>query len=196
MPNHAPNPQRVAQLALAKQRRQAGQTWYHLTNRSRFKLDPTFEPQDNAFAIEDRSGRPGIYLGTNVGHWLQAQGYWRPFLVELDVDPKVMDDPGIHGRWGGELFVPATSFDKIKIKRVIPIDAYAREEYGGWGWVERAVGRTFDTGEPIEEPPFNSPLSAHYPNKGYRYPGPDVRKMPAGKVNQLKKDLREALRYM
>jgi len=194
MPNHTPSPQRVAQLALAKQRRQAGQTWYHLTNRSRFKLDPTFEPEDNAFAIEDRSGRAGIYLGTDVGHWLQGKGYWRPFLVEFDVDPKVMDDPGIHGRWGGELFVPATSFDKIKVKRVIPIDAYAREEYGEHGWVESAVGREFDTGETIPLNGWGLPPRNAFP--GYRYPGPDVRKMPAGKVNQLKKDLREALRYM
>ena len=158
-------------------------TWYHLTDRARFKLDPRFMPADNALAIENRSGRPGIYLAQDVEQWLNGMGYWRPFVVELQVDPSVISDPGVHGRWGGEMFVPASSFDKLRVKRVIPLDAYARETYGEPGWIESGLGVEFDTGQPI---------MARY--KGYRYAGPDVRVMPAADVERLKKDLRRVKR--
>jgi hypothetical protein len=39
----------VARFAL----RTASSLWYHLTDRSKFKLDPKFKPADNAVAIED-----------------------------------------------------------------------------------------------------------------------------------------------
>jgi len=155
-------------------------TWYHLTDRARFKLDPNFEPSDNAVAIEDRSGRPGIYLGQSVEKWVNGFGYWRPFVVEFKVDPSVVNDPGVHGRYGGEMFVPASSFDKLTILRVIPIDAYAREEFGEPGWIESDLGVEFDTG---------APLQARY--KGYRYPGPDVRQMSPDEVARLKKQMRQ-----
>jgi hypothetical protein len=89
-----------------------------LTDRAKFKLNPKFAPADNAVAIEDRSGVPGIYLGTDVEKWVNGFGYWRPFVVEFKVDPSVLKDPGVHGRYGGEMFVPATSFDKLSIVRV------------------------------------------------------------------------------
>lgn len=160
-----------------------GSIWYHLTDRAKFKLDPKFAPADNAFALEDRSGRPGIYLATDIEPWLNGKGYWRPFVVELRVEPSVVDDPGIHGRWGGEMFVPASSFGKLTIKRVIPLDAYGREQYKGYGWIEGALGRTFDTGEPIN-------LRSKLPS-GYRYTGKDVRNMSAEETNRLKQQLRE-----
>lgn len=109
--------------------------WYHLTDRARFRLDPRFAPEDNAIAIVDRSGRPGIYIGQDVERWVNGYNYWRPFVVEFDVDPSVVEDPGVHGRYGGEMFVPATSFDKLTILRVIPIDAHAREVFGEAGWI-------------------------------------------------------------
>ena len=154
---------------------------YHLTDRAKFKLDPKFAPSDNAVAIEDRSGRPGIYLGQSVEKWVNGFGYWRPFVVEIKVDPSVVSDPGVHGRYGGELFVPSASFNKLAVLRVIPIDAHAREQFGEPGWIESAIGATFDTQQPI-------PRNARYP--GYRYPGPDVREMPATDVARLKKQLR------
>jgi hypothetical protein len=156
-------------------------TWYHLTDRARFKLDPKFAPSDNALAIEDRSGQPGIYLGQSVESWVNGYGYWRPFVVEIKVDPSVVNDPGVHGRYGGEIFVPASSFDKLTIERVIPIDAYAREEYGEPGWIESALGVEFDTGAPVEKT-----------YRGYRYAGHDVRTMPADEVAKLKKQMRQA----
>jgi hypothetical protein len=158
-------------------------TWYHLTDRARFKLDPKCTPADNAFAIEDRSGRPGIYLGRSVESWVNGFGYWRPFVVEFKVDPSVMSDPGVHGRWSDEMFVPASSFDKLTIQRVIPLDAYAREEFGEPGWIESGLGVEFDTGDPVVE------RSRKY--KGYRYPGPDVRTMASADVARLKKQLRQ-----
>jgi len=167
----------------------AGSTWYHLTDRAKFKLDRKFKPEDNAIAIEDRSGRPGIYLGQDVGRWVNGQGYWRPFVVEFRVDPSVKNDPGVGGRYGGEMFVPDTSFDKLKILRVIPLDAYAREEYGQPGWVESELGVAFDTGEPL---PGKYPTWKGANYRGYRYPGPDVRQMPSGEASRLKKDLKKA----
>ncbi len=124
-------------------------TWYHLTDRAKFKLDMKFMPGDNSIGVVDRSGRPGIYLAPDVEPWLNGQGYWRPFVAEFGVDPSVRDDPGVHGRWGGEMFVPAASFGKLVLQRVIPLDAHAREVYGDYGWIEEALGRTFDTNEPV-----------------------------------------------
>jgi hypothetical protein len=167
---------------LARSLRKASSLWYHLTDRQKFKLDPKFTPADNAVAIEDRSGLPVVYLGQSVEKWVNGFGYWRPFVVEIKVDPSVTNDPGVHGRYGGEMFVPATSFSKLTIQRVIPLDAYAREEFGEPGWIEDALGVEFDTGNPISR-------GQRYP--GYRYPGPDVRNMPAGDAARLKKQLKQ-----
>ncbi len=170
----------------------ANTTWYHLTDRAKFKLDPKFAPADNAVAIEDRSGRPGIYLGADVEKWVNGFGYWRPFVVEFKVDPSVTKDPGVHGRYGGEMFVPATSFGKLTIVRVIPIDAYAREHYGAPGWIESTLEVEFDTGLPIMPAGRPGWAEAWKKYRGYHYPGPDVRQMPASDVARLKKQLRQA----
>ena len=147
----------VAGLAVAGLARSASgsgnatERWYHLTDRAKFKLDPRHAPADNTISIEDRSGRPGIYLAPTDGveAWVNGKGYWRPFLVEIEVDPSVFADPGVHGRWGGERFIPAASFGKLRVARVIPLDAFAREQYGDYGWIETYAGTTFDTGAPI-----------------------------------------------
>lgn len=169
---------------------EASSIWYHLTDRSKFKLDPKFVPADNAIAIEDRSGRPGIYLGQSVEKWVNGYGYWRPFVVEIMVDPSVAQDLGVHGRYGGEMFVPASSFHKLTILRVIPIDAHCREEFGEPGWIEGRLGVEFDTGEPIPR----EWAEARKKYRGYKYPGPDVRQMPAGEAARLKKQLRQVKR--
>lgn len=159
--------------------------WYHLTDRAKFKLDPKFTPADNSVAIVDRSGN----LGQSVEKWVNGYNYWRPFVVEVKVDESVTKDPGVHGRYGGEMFVPATSFDKLKVERVIPIDAYCRENYHEFGWIEDDLGVMFDTGEPI--PKEGTPEYAEAKKKlhGYHYPGPDVRSMPSAEASKLKKDL-------
>jgi hypothetical protein len=168
-------------------------TWYHLTDRAKFKLDPRFAPADNALAMEDRSGRPGIYLGSDVERWVNGFGYWRPFVAEFHVDPSVVEDSGVGGRWGGEMFVPASSFGKIRLQRVIPLDAWAREHYGSHGWIEGTLERGFDTGKPIVERKWNEPVKPP-PFRGWRYPGPDVRDMSKVEVDRLKKQLRQAKR--
>ena len=166
--------------------RAASATWYHLTDRAKFKLDPKFAPADNAFALEDRSGRLGIYLAPDIERWIHGHGYWRPFVAEFRVDTSVQKDPGVHGRWGGEMFIPASSFDKIVLQRVIPIDAYCREKYGDYGWIENALEQEFDTGNPIPQRIGNiSPL------RGYKYTGLDVRDMPASETLRLKQQLKK-----
>lgn len=171
----------------------AGTRYYHLTGKAKFKLNPKYAPTDNTISIVDRSGRPGIYLTTNVERWINAHGYLQPFVVEFDVDPSVLDEPDTTGRWGGELFVPAHAYDKLKIKRVVPVDVIARETYGSYGWVEDNVGRTFDTDEAI--PPYSGGGSAEmYPFRGWTYRGPDARQMPGSDVSRLKRMTTKARR--
>lgn len=179
-PEAAPAP-RHARSGAANE---APQRWFHLTDKSKFKLDPTYAPQDNAFAMQDRSGRKGIYLSPSVEAWVNGHGYWRPFVVEFDVDPSVRSDLGVHGRWGGEIFVPASSFDKLRLRRVVPLDAHAREVFGDHGWVEEWEGKTFDTGERI--PQRRGPPTL----RGYRYEGPDVRDMSREQIARHKRRLR------
>ena len=78
--------------------------------------------------------------------------------------------------------MPTTSFDKLTVLRVIPLDAYAREEYGEAGWNESELGVAFDTGQP---------LSPHARFKDYHYDGLDVRDMPSADVARLKRQLRQ-----
>jgi hypothetical protein len=183
----------VGALALAglarRGSRNAPERWYHLTDRAAFALDPRYAPEDNALAIEDRSGRPGIYIApaNKVEAWVNGHGYWRPFVVEIEVDPSVLSDPGVHGRWGGERFIPAASFGKLRVARVIPLDAFAREQYGDYGWIEDTLGTTFDTHAPIS--------SGHGSRlRGYRYEGPDVRAMSPQQIQDHKRRLRAFLK--
>jgi hypothetical protein len=147
---------------------------YHLTDHARFKLDPKKVPEDAAFAIRSRED-PGLYVTDDPERWINGYNYVRPFVVELSV-PKDAVHPE---RWGGEQFIPAENYDKVKILRVIPLDAYAREEYGEPGWVEEYEGKEFDTGRPISE-------SRGQPFEGYHYTGPDVRDMPLAEINRQK----------
>jgi 8-oxo-dGTP pyrophosphatase MutT (NUDIX family)/ribosomal protein S18 acetylase RimI-like enzyme len=156
---------------------------YHLTDRSRFKLDPSFAPQDNSISIVDRSGRKGIYTAPNVESWVNGYGYARPFVAELHVPKSLLSEKGVGGRWGGEVFIPSEHFDKVKVHRVIPIDAHAREQYGEYGWFEGALGTGFDTGKMID-------TKARAPFKGYKYTGKDVRSMSPEEVKGLKQHFR------
>ncbi len=159
--------------------------WYHLTDNAKFKLDPNYAPEDNAVGIHDRSGKKGIYLAKNVETWTNGHGYWRPFVVEFSSDRDLKEQPGNHGRYGGEVFVPAERYDQLKLERIIPLDAYAREQFGGYGWIEDELKEEFDSKKPIPKG-FNG-----YPFHGYRYAGPDVREMPAAEITRLKKNLKK-----
>ena len=143
-------------------------TYYHLTDKANFRLDPKKVPADNAVAIHERKD-PGLFLADQyqVSHWVQLQGYVRPFVVEIDVPEEVLRSE----RWGGEKFLPADKFSQAKITRVIPLDAFCRETYNEYGWTEEDFRTTFDTNEPIE---FRLGRPVKRLPAGYRYEG-DVR---------------------
>ena len=87
------------------------------------------------------------------------------------------------------MFIPATSFSAVTIQRVIPIDAYCREEFGQPGWIEEELGVEFDTGNPIPRPGSQGWQEAWKKYRGYRYTGPDVRSMSGAEISRLKKQL-------
>jgi len=161
-------------------------TWYHLTDNEKFKLDPKFTPDDASISIRDRSGQCGIYLAPDIETWVNGHGYWRPFVVEFHVD-QLPKGHGLQGRWGNEMFVPASLFDKLTIQRVIPLDAYAREKFGQYGWIEDESRQEFDTGKPITLKEWEKVGQF----KGYKYKGKDVRDMPSADVLKLKQQLKK-----
>ena len=160
---------------MAAQQNVSGAQFFHLTDNPHFSLDPTRVPEDNALSIRSRE-EPGLYMGKgphSVETWVNGHGYMRPYVAEIQV-PDHLARPE---RWSGERFLPAEHFNAAQIQRVIPLDAHAREQYGSHGWIEERVGTTFDTDESIKPVGMGSPMSAHYPFKGYKYSGPDVREM-------------------
>jgi hypothetical protein len=161
-------------------------TLYHITDKGNFKLNPEFEPTDNAISISDRSGNKGIYLTPNVEKWVNGHGYIRAFVAEISVDPSALEHDRI-GRYGGEIFIPASQFDKLRVNRVIPIDALCREEFGLHGWTEQASGIEFDTGQPITAKNWEQPF------RGWTYPH-DTRKMPADEVRVIKQRFKVGLK--
>lgn len=153
----------------------ASNVLYHLADKVDFKLDPNFHPENNTTWGGDWP-EAGIFLGKSVEAWVNGYGYWRPWVVEFEVS-------GVDLNWGGysgEVFVPATDFDKIRISRVIPLDAHCREEYGDWGWVEDNDGITFDTEEPFER-------KGYHDWSGYRYPGDARQSDPAWRARYEKR---------
>ena len=136
------------------------QQFWHLTDNPDFALNPEHVPEDNALAIRSRESA-GVYVG-DPATWMQGHGYERPFLAEIHAPAEVAHDE----RWGGEKFIPAEHFDKAKVARVIPTDAYAREHYSDYGWAETHQGKTFDTGAPIATRTTNID-----PLPGYKYDG-------------------------
>lgn len=156
---------------------------YHITSKAKFKLDPNFEPQDNAISISPRIGHKGIYLTPDVERWVNGYGYIRPFVAEILADPSALEHDRL-GRWGGEIFVPADQFHKLKVNRVIPLDAYVREKFGEHGWIERSSGHEFDTGNAIPGRDYNKPYTS--PFKGYTYDG-DVRDMSRDEVQRMRR---------
>lgn len=156
-------------------RYQPGTKLYHLTDNPKFALDANCAPVDNSISIYARDGQKGIYLCSDPEVWVNGYNYVRPYLAEFAADPALESADGVHGRWGGELFVPAKHYDKLYLVRVIPLDAYVREYYGAHGWIEDHHSTTFDTDQPIARHPGNGlPVSSF---RNYRYDGPDVRDM-------------------
>lgn len=151
---------------------------YHITDKANFKLNPSYAPKDNAVSIVDRSGNKGIYLARDVERWVNGHGYVRPFVAEIYADPSIIDTNSV-GRYGGEIFVPASQFNKLEVKRVVPLDVIAREQFGLHGWIERSHGHEFDTGNPITAKDWE------YPFRDYKY-DKDARNMSPDEVKQIK----------
>lgn len=152
---------------------------YHITSKANFRLNPNYAPKDNAVSMDDRSGIKGIYLARDVERWVNGHGYARAFVAEIFADPLVIDQDRV-GRWGGEVFVPADQFDKLKINRVVPLDVIAREEFGVHGWIERSHGHEFDSGNKIMAEPWEYPF-----RDNYKY-DKDVRDMAPDEIAMIK----------
>ena len=177
---------------------------YHLTDNPNFALDPDYEPEDNAFAIFDRSGHKGIYTSpkNKVETWLNAEGYWRPYVAELEMDDATLE--GTEGRWNRERFIPASSFDNVSVRRVMPLDILAREEYGTHGWIAGEVGRTFE-GDEIDSShedrprtwadlyPFNYVGNERVKDL-HDFSGIDTRQMTQEQIDRIQNDFDEFMR--
>jgi GNAT superfamily N-acetyltransferase len=165
-------------------------TVYHLTDDPKFAPRADFVPEDNTVTIRERTS-PGLYVAKDswdIEKWVNGSGYLRPYVAEISVPEDAMTDE----RWGGEGFIPGENLGRVEVKRLLPIDAFARETYGDYGWVEDTLGAKFDTGEPV--PTDNSVRYAEGGRPvGYIYDGPDVRDMPAAETERLAKDAEKAL---
>jgi len=143
---------------------------YHLTSKIDFKLDPKKRPENNTTL--GGSFGPGIFLADPAGveYWCNGYGYWRPWVVEIDTAGA---EPKFSGGYGGhESFFPADQYPKMRIVRVIPLDAFCREMYGAWGWTEDDLGKTFDTNEPIDTSVSEgASWDSVYPWRGWTYSG-------------------------
>lgn len=162
---------------------------YHLTDDPKFAPRADFVPEDNTVAIRERTN-PGLYVakGTwDVERWINGSGYLRPYVAEITVPEDAMVDE----RWGGEGFIPGDKLDQATVKRLVPVDAFAREVYGDYGWVEDTLGTKFDTGEPV--PGDRERYSKGGRPTDYVYDGPDVRDMPEAETKRLAKDAEKAL---
>lgn len=152
-------------------------TYYHITDKPDFKLNPRFRPQNNTTLGGDSA--PGIYLSRDPEPWLNGYGYWRPYVAEIEGPDDLHEHEGVIGGYGGETYVPAQHFPSLQVKRTIPLDAYCREHYGDYGWTENDFGTDFHTGEPITPSQgnivpfkeFNGPVT-------YRYPGTAMDETP------------------
>lgn len=172
-------------LRQAWRRVASGGTYYHLTDTLDFRLDPARHPENNTTLGGDWP-EPGIFVARYPERWLNGYGYWRPWVVEFQVASGVGKD------FGNETFIPATDFDKVTLLRVLPLDGYAREEYGDYGWTEEYYGTAFDTEEPIEmhRPPGSlseRPVDPVPP--GYR--SPDARQMDAAWRSRYEQRVKE-----
>lgn len=134
---------------------------YHITDNVNFRLDPKFSPDNNTTMGDGL--KPGIFLAGSVEAWVNGYGYWRPWVVEFEVPSGL----GMARGYSGENYVLATDYNKLRLVRVVPLDAHCREEFDDWGWTEQFFETTFDTFEAISSEQMND----HYRWRGYHYPG-------------------------
>jgi hypothetical protein len=147
-------------------------TFYHVTDNPHFELSTTHRPHLNLEGGEVESRDPGIHMADHEGiqRWMGTGGYIRPYMVELHAPHELDDHPDIEHGYARERYVPAKHYDQLKVHRVIPLDAWDREQ-GGYGHMEQSLGSEYDTGKHIP-----GPLDREYRPKT-PYAGPDVRSM-------------------
>lgn len=159
-------------------------TYYHITDRPDFTLDPTHRPQNNTTLGGDME--PGVFMTQHAEPWLNGYGYWRPYVAEIEAPDDLSTRPGVVSQgYSGEVYAPASTYPEMKVNRVIPVDAYGREQYGTSGWIEDANGRDFQTGEPLAPQVGNIPT-----HPGYRYPGTAMDQSPEWR-KQYQKQVRK-----
>lgn len=157
---------------------------YHITSDPHFALDPEKETEQNYISTYYPKDTRGIHVTQNPESWVNGHNYVRPYIAEIHSHGIPLHENNVP-QGANQRFIPGRDFDKIKVHRVIPLDAHVREQYGAHGWIEEHHGTTFDTGEKIK-PPSGS-MESHYPFKDftdfnnakntYHYDGPDVRDM-------------------
>jgi hypothetical protein len=147
--------------------------FYHVTDNPNFELSTTHRPHLNLEGGEDEHREPGIHMADHEGinRWMGTGGYIRPYMVELHAHPELDDHPDTEHGFARERYVPAKHYDKLKVHRVIPLDAWDREQ-GGYGHMEQSLGSEYDTGAPIASSHEDRPYRPRTP-----YTGPDAREM-------------------
>jgi hypothetical protein len=151
--------------------RTAMPTYYHLTDNPDFRPDPTVRPENNG--TMGGNFDPGLFVSQRPNHWAQGYGYYRPYVSEIDVPDGVGSD--FHN--SPERFIRPEDYDKIQVKRTLPLDAYSREQWGQSGPVESDLGEDFETGEKFTDKDFGS-LDLHKKTPGYKYPGTAMDQTP------------------
>lgn len=109
---------------------------WHLTDNPNFVPDPTQRPEMNSLG-GDLWGKENWPQGLMVGdpeYWMHAHGYERPYVAEIE--GRVTNPAGTIMHRGKEQFMQG----EMKTVRVLPLDEYARETFGGTGWVEEYFG--------------------------------------------------------
>lgn len=151
-------------------RQSAKKTFWHLTEDPRFTLKNDFVPAENAISLS-YDDKPGLFLTDNPEYWVNGYNYVRPFIAEIEVDELRLRKPTVPG--GHQSFVDAEDFDALEVKRVIPLDEWAREQYGDYGWIEQF----------FDPPEDNVGNTRRF--KDYKYTGADAREMPEEDVRKL-----------
>ena len=141
---------------------------YHLTNNANFKLRK-IRPANNSTL--GGKWEPGIFLSRSVEAWVNGYGYWRPWVVEFDTTALEPGDLVFESGYAGEVLVKANAFGRLKLLRVVPLDAHCREVFGERGWTEDTSGTDFQTGDKLPDRQRPGEM------RGYRYPG-DARNEP------------------
>lgn len=108
---------------------------WHITSDPNFRPDPNYRPELNSIAGDMIENPPaGLFVTEHPEYWKNGHGYERAYVAEVEGDQT--DPPGTVMHKGKEGFMQGD----IKVRRVLPLDEYAREAYGETGWVEDYFG--------------------------------------------------------